>query len=43
MEQIGCNPVVLETDCLELCQAYNGDIEIWSPYSVILADCLVRS
>ena len=43
VEQIGCNPVVIETDSMELCQAYNGEIEIWSPYSAILVDCFVRA
>ena len=43
VEQIGCSPVIFETDSMELYQAFNGEIEIWSPYSAILADCFVRA
>jgi ribonuclease HI len=39
IEQIGCSPVIIESDSLQLVQAFNGVIEIWSPYTAILADC----
>ena len=31
IEQNGCSPTIIESDCLELCQAYHGLIEVWSP------------
>jgi ribonuclease HI len=39
LENIGCSPVVVESDSLDLITACNGEIELWSPYSAILADC----
>jgi ribonuclease HI len=39
LENIGCSPVVVESDSMELITACNGDIELWSPYSAVLADC----
>ena len=38
MDRLGCCNVQVESDCLELVQACNGDNEIWSPRSAILAD-----
>lgn len=38
--KICCTKVVVESDCLELVEARNGKIEIWSPYAAVLADCL---
>jgi ribonuclease HI len=32
IEDLGCAPVVIETDSLELVQAYNEIIDIWNPY-----------
>jgi ribonuclease HI len=43
IEGLGCALVVIETDSLELVQAYNGVIDIWSPYTAILADCFQRT
>ena len=43
IERLGCSPTIIESDCLELCQAYNGVSEIWSPYTAILVDCFVRA
>ena len=43
IEQIGCAPVIIETDSLELSQAYNGVTEIWGPCSAILTDCFIRA
>jgi ribonuclease HI len=39
INRIGCSPIILESDSLELVQAFNGDAEIWSLYTAILADC----
>jgi ribonuclease HI len=42
-EQIGCSSVIIESDSLQLVQAFNGVVEIWSsPYTAILADCCQR-
>lgn len=38
-QDLGCSPIVIESVSLELIQACNGVIEIWSPYTAILADC----
>ena len=43
IEQIGATPVIIETDSLELSQAYNGITEVWSPYSAIITDCFIRA
>jgi ribonuclease HI len=43
IEQIGCSSVIIESDSLQLVQAFNGVIVIWSsPYTAILADCFQR-
>ena len=39
IERIGW--VTIGSDSLELCQAYDGVIEVWSPYTVILMDCFL--
>jgi hypothetical protein len=36
---MGCSSVVIKTDSLELVHVFNGQIDIWSPYAAILADC----
>jgi ribonuclease HI len=38
IESIGCSPVIVESDCLELVESCNG-AELWSPYTPIIADC----
>jgi hypothetical protein len=38
IENLGCSPVIVESDCLELVGTCNG-AEIWGPYTPILADC----
>uniref|UniRef100_A0A8R7NW91 RNase H type-1 domain-containing protein n=1 Tax=Triticum urartu TaxID=4572 RepID=A0A8R7NW91_TRIUA len=43
LEDLGCQPVIVESDSLEIIQACNGVIEIWSPYSAILADCFQKA
>lgn len=39
VEGLGCHQVIVESDSLEVIQACNGVIKIWSPYTAILADC----
>jgi ribonuclease HI len=39
LEQIGCSSAYIESDSLELIQACNGDTEVFSPYTAVLADC----
>jgi hypothetical protein len=43
LEQIGCSRVIIELDSLKLINACNGTIEIWTPWSAILADCLLKA
>jgi hypothetical protein len=42
IEDIRCSPTTIESDSLELVQAFNGVIESWSPYTAILADCFQK-
>ena len=37
-ENLGCKKVIVESDCLEVIQACCGEIDIFSPYTPILAD-----
>ena len=37
--EAGCSKVAVESDCLELIDACNGNTEILSPYAPVLADC----
>lgn len=39
VEDLGCQQIIVESDSLEVIQACNGVIEIWSPYTAILAEC----
>ena len=39
IDSVGCRNVQVETDCLELVQACNGETKILSPHSAILTDC----
>ena len=38
VDDLGCTPVTVEMDSLELVEAFNGVTEIWSPYTAILTD-----
>jgi hypothetical protein len=42
-EVLGCIPVVVESDCLEIVTAFNDNNELWSPYAAILADYLYQA
>ena len=39
VDRVGCHPINIETDCLELVQAFNGEIVIGGPYNAVLAYC----
>ena len=39
VESKGCSQIIVESDSPELIEACNGTIELWSPYTAILADC----
>ena len=39
LDEVGCSPIIIESDCLELINACNGETDIWSPCTAILADC----
>lgn len=39
VQDLGCTDVIMESDSLELIQSCNGIIEVWTPYTAILADC----
>jgi ribonuclease HI len=39
IENLGYSPVTIESDSVELVQAYNGVIDTSSPYTAILDEC----
>jgi hypothetical protein len=39
LENIQCSPTIVESDNLEVVNACNGDIEMWTPNTAILMDC----
>lgn len=39
IEHLGCLPVILESDSMQLVVAFNNRIEIWSPYTAVLMEC----
>ena len=41
VDDLGCVPVIVESDSLELVESLNGVIQIWSPYTSILMDCFL--
>jgi ribonuclease HI len=43
LEQLGVSSVNIESDSLELIQACKSEIEIWSPYTAVLADCFLKA
>jgi hypothetical protein len=43
LDQFSCSFIVVESDSLELIQACNGVIEVWSPYFAILAECFMKA
>ena len=43
VEKLGCTHITCESDCLELINACNGELEIFGPYTSTLADCFVRT
>ena len=42
-ENLGCKKVIVDSDCLVVIQACNGEIDIWSPYTAILADIFKKA
>ena len=43
LDNLDLAKVTVETDSMEICQAYNGDTEILGPYTSVLADCFIIS
>ena len=43
IQGLGCKKIIVESDSLDVIQAYQGVIEIWSPYTAILADIFQES
>lgn len=41
IETLGISKIIIESDSLELIQACNSVIEVWSRYSAVLADCFM--
>jgi hypothetical protein len=39
LENIQCSPTIVESDNLEVVNACNGDIEMWTPNTGILMAC----
>jgi hypothetical protein len=42
LEAIGCNLITIISYSLELIQACTGQVEVWSPYTAILANCFLK-
>jgi ribonuclease HI len=42
LEQLERTNMCIESDSLELIQACNGEIEAWSPYSLIMTECFTK-
>jgi hypothetical protein len=42
LEAIGCNSITIECDSLELIQACIRQVEVWSLYTAILANCFPK-
>jgi hypothetical protein len=34
-----CSPTIIESDSLELFNAYNGITELWAPFTPIMIEC----
>jgi ribonuclease HI len=43
LEELGCFSVIIESDSLDLIQACNGVVEVWSPYSAIMVKCFLKA
>jgi ribonuclease HI len=43
LEHLGVAKVILESDPLELIQACRSEIDIWCPYTAVLADIFMRA
>ena len=43
VERLGCKRITVESDSLEVIKACRGLIEIWSPYTAILADIFQKA
>jgi hypothetical protein len=39
LETIGCTPVIMESDSLELVKVCNREVDLWPPYTAVLTDC----
>jgi ribonuclease HI len=42
LKAIGCNSITIKSYSLELIQACTGQVEVWSPYTAILANCFLK-
>ena len=43
LQRLGCSSAIIESDSLELIQACNRKIEIWSPHAAILAESFMNA
>lgn len=41
VEQMGCSPIIIETDSMEPVQLCNGMSKVLIPYVAIMAECFV--
>jgi hypothetical protein len=39
LENFQCSPTIVESDNIEVVNACNGEIEIWTPNTAIIMDC----
>ena len=43
LQRLGCSSPIIESDSLELIQACNRKIEVWSPHVAILAESFMTA
>jgi ribonuclease HI len=43
LEQMGIQSCIIESNSLELIQACNAEVEIWSPSAAILVECFMKA
>jgi hypothetical protein len=43
LKQMGITRGYVESDSLELIQVCKAEIEVWSPYAAILAECFMKA
>ena len=43
LKKLGCSSAIIESDSVELVQACNGEIEVWTSHAAILAEIVMKA